>query len=120
MGRAIGTESRTVEFPAAIQCEHDKKVLEYYTQPGEADIRLPAQGKGKSSRLQHLPDFLIIREDQILVEEWREEKRLEKLSAKYPDRFFKKDGEWRFPAVEEHFAAMGITYRLRSADEHPR
>ena len=33
MGRAIGTESRTCEFPAVVQFEHDPLVLEYYPQP---------------------------------------------------------------------------------------
>lgn len=121
MGRAIGTESRTVEFPAVIQYEHDPQVLEYYSQPGEVDLILTDEGKTKPSRLQHWPDFLVIRSDQILVEEWREEARLEKLAAKHPGRYVKEDsGEWRFPVMEEHFADMGITYRLRSADEHPR
>lgn len=120
MGRAVGTESRTVEFPAAVQYEHDALVLEYYPQPCELDLILPSDKRTRSSRTQHIPDFLIIRTDQILIEEWREEKRLEKLAAKYPDRFIKEEDGWRFPAVEEYLAAMGITYRLRSADEHPR
>ncbi len=120
MGRPIGTESRKVEFPTAVQCEHDSFVLEYYAQPCELDLVSTAEGKTQPSRVQHWPDFLIIREDQILIEEWREEKRLEKLAKKYPDRFIKEDDGWRFPIVEEHFAKMGITYRIRSADEHPR
>lgn len=118
-GLLIGTESRTVEFPAAIQYEHDPQVLEYYPQPCELDLILPGVGRIQSSRLQHYPDFLIIRDNQILIEEWREEKRLEKLAKKYPGRFIKEDDGWHFPIVEEHFAERGITYRLRSANEHP-
>ncbi|MDA8172200.1 MAG: DDE-type integrase/transposase/recombinase [Nitrospiraceae bacterium] len=120
MGRAIGTESRTVEFPAAVQYEHDSKVLEYYPQPCKLDLILTDGEGAKSSRIQYPPDFLVIRTDQILIEEWREEKRLEKLAAKYPGRFVKENGEWSFPAAEEYLAEMGITFRLRSADEHPR
>ncbi len=121
MGRPIGCESRTVEFPAAVDYEHDDHVLEYYSQPCEIDLIISPEKKGRKSRLQHVPDFLMIRDDQILIEEWREEKRLERLAADHPDRYFKEDsGEWRFPVMEEHLASMGITYRLRSADEHPR
>lgn len=120
MGRAIGTESRTVEFPAAIQYEHDPLVLEYYPQPCQLDLILVGGSKIRSSRIQHIPDFLVIRNDQILIEEWREEQRLEKLATKYPNRFIKANDGWRFPAVEEYLAKMGITYRLRSANEHPR
>lgn len=120
MGRTIGTESRTTEFPAAIQYEHDPLVLEYYPQPCQLDLILIVDERIQPSRVQHTPDFLIIRPDQILVEEWREEARLEKLARKYPGRFIKDGDCWRYPAVEEHLAGMGITYRLRSANEHPR
>ncbi|MGO9613057.1 MAG: DDE-type integrase/transposase/recombinase [Dissulfurispiraceae bacterium] len=121
MGRLMGTESRTVEFPAVMQYEHDPQVIEYYCQPCELDLLLPVEGKVKTSRLQHWPDFLMILEDQILIEEWREEGRLAKLAAKYPGRYVKEEsGEWRYPAMEERLADMGITYRLRSANEHPR
>ena len=113
MARSIGTESRTVEFPAAVQYEYDPLVLEYYPQPCKIDLTIP-------SRRQHTPDFLIIRTDQIVIEEWREEGRLEQLAAKYPGRFTKEDECWHFPDIENYLAEMGITYHLRSAKEHPR
>ena len=118
-GLSIGTESRTVEFPAVIQYEHNPLVLEYFPQPCKLDLIMTGIG-GIKSRVPHIPDFLIILEDQILIEEWREEKRLEKLAKKHPSRFIKKDDGWHYPIVEEQLAEMGITYRLRSADEHPR
>ncbi len=118
MGRAVGTESRTGEFPAAIQYEHNPLVIEYYPQPCELDL-ITADGRKQSSRVQHFPDFLIIMADQILIEEWRQEKRLEKLAKDYPGRYIKGDDGWHFPLAEEHLAEMGITYRLRSANEHP-
>ena len=37
MGRLVGCESRTVEYPAVIQYEHDPEVLEYYAQPVKVD-----------------------------------------------------------------------------------
>jgi hypothetical protein len=36
------------------------------------------------------------------------------------DRYHRTEKEWRCPPAEEQFAEMGITYRLRSADELPR
>jgi putative transposase len=119
-GVSIGTESRTVEFPAVIQYEHNPLVLEYYSQPCELDLILPGIGRVQPSRVQHIPDFLMIMDDQILIEEWKEEKRLVKLAKKYPGRFVKEDDGWHYPVVEEHLAERGITYRIRSADEHPR
>ena len=119
-GISIGTESRTREFPAVIQYEHNSLVLEYYPQPCELDLIQPGNGKKQFSRVQHFPDFLIILANQILIEEWRQEKRLEKLAKQYPGRYIKKGDGWHFPLAEEHLAEMGITYRLRYADEHPR
>jgi len=113
MGISIGTESRTVEFPAVVQYEHDHRVLEYYPQPCQLDLTHP-------NRRQHIPDFLCIMNDQILIEEWRTEKRLEKLATKYPGRYLKENDIWRDAEMENHLAEMGITYRLRSSNEHPR
>ena len=62
----------------------------------------------------------MIREDGFWIEEWKEEARLQKLNADKPDRIFKNKEEWRFPVVEEHLRSLGISYRLRSANEHPR
>ncbi len=120
MARMVDTESRTVEYPAVVMYEHDPTVLEYHAQPVRLDLFIQEDGKLKPSRLQHTPDFLLIREDGFLVEEWREEGRLQRLQKKYPGRFFKDEGGWHYPAIEKHLHEMGIAYRLRSALEHPR
>lgn len=120
MARMIDTESRTVEYPAVVMYEHDSSVLEYYAQPMKLDLLWQAAPDRKPSRIQHTPDFLLIREDGFWVEEWREEDRLNRLSAKNPGRIFKDQGGWRYPAVEDHLRNLGIGYRLRSALEHPR
>lgn len=120
MGRMVDTESRTVEYPAVVTYEHEPKVVEFYAQPMHLDLIVQEAGKSKPRRIQHTPDFLLIRSDGIWVEEWREEKRLLKLQAKYPGRFFKDAGGWHYPIVEEYLRDRGIGYRLRSAEEHPR
>ena len=44
-----------------------------------------------------------------------------KLAMNRPHHFVKDDsGQWHYVPAEEHFAAIGITHRLRSADELPR
>jgi putative transposase len=120
MARLIDTESRTVEYPAVVTYEHDPAVLEYYAQPMKLDLLWQEAPDRKPSRIQHTPDFLLIRENGLWIEEWREEERLRRLSVKSPERIFKDQGGWRFPAVEEHLRNLGIGYRLRSALEHPR
>jgi len=120
MARMVDAESRTVEYPAITTYEHDPRVLEFHAQPMRLDLFVQEEGKLKPSRIQHTPDFLLIREDGLWVEEWREENRLQRLQIKYPGRFLKDADGWRYPAVEAHLRALGIGYRLRSANEHPR
>ena len=113
MGRAIGAESRTCRVSGCCSVEHDPLVLEYYPQPCYLDLLIP-------TRRQYPPDFLIIMNDQLLIEEWRQEQRLQRDAVKYPGRFIKENDGWHYPYVEDYLAEMGITFRLRSADEHPR
>lgn len=119
MGRPIGAESRTGEYHAIVQYEHDKAALEFYTQPCAFDLFLTDDGHSKPSRVQHTPDILILRQEQILIEEWKEESRLRKLAEKSPGRYTREDDGWHFPELEKHLLELGITYRLRSIEEHP-
>jgi putative transposase len=118
MQRAVTTESRTVEFPALIQYEYDSNVLEYYAQPVRLDLRV-TNTRGKRNRLQHTPDFLLLRENEVCIEEWREESRLENLSRKHPGRFIKTERGWNCPQVETYLQSLGVRYRLRTPAEHP-
>lgn len=119
MGRIIEAESRTVEFPAFVRYEHDSGVLEYYPQPVALDLRFEHPITKKVTRVQHIPDVLVLWSDCVCIEEWREERRLAKLAAKYPDRFIRTGNQWRCPPVEDYLHRLGIRYRLRTADEHP-
>jgi putative transposase len=119
MGRGLMAESRTCELPGLYIREHDQSTLEMWPQPFQLSIPVEA-GKGKTI-VSHLPDLLLITDEGFLVEEWREEARLERLASERPHRYFKDEqGAWRDRYVEPHLKNMGITYRLRSADEHPR
>ena len=119
MDRTIATESRTVEFPAAVLYEQNPEVLEYFPQPVKVDIVVKG-GRGKAGRFPHTPDFLVIQNEGFLIEEWREEARLLRKAVAHPNRYVRGEAEWRCPPAEEYFADIGITYRLRSADELPR
>lgn len=119
MGRALLAESRTVEFPGIYVREFDPRTLEMWPQPCLLDLSI--QGEKGKTRLQHTPDLFVIEEDGFLIEEWRQEERLLKAAMKHPDRFYKDEaGLWHYLPVEEHLATLGIRYRLRSANEHPR
>lgn len=120
MERALYAESRTVELPAIVFREYDKTTLELWPQPCKIDLLLRGT-TGATTRLQHTPDLFLITNEGFEVEEWREERRLQRLAEERPHHFHKdQSGIWHYTPAEDHFRKLGITYRLRSADEHPR
>lgn len=106
MSRMILTESRTVEYPAVVHYEHDPEILEYYAQPMKLEVWWGGPDGKATSRNLHYPDFLLVRKDGFVVEEWREEPRLERLAAKHPERFFKDESGWRYPIMEDYLAVV--------------
>ncbi len=118
MGRVIETESHTVEFAAMLRYEYDPTILEYYPQPVKVSekVKLP---DGKAFLLKHTPDFLLITQGGIVVEEWRQETRLLKFAMEDPTKYLRERDGWRYPLAENFFAGLGIDYRLRSANELP-
>lgn len=121
MGCEIRTESRHVEFPAAIDREFDPTVLEYYPQPCKLQLDLINDAIGEIHRIAHTPDFLVIREDGFTIEEWKTETKLSRLADRAPYRYARDvDGTWRSPQIEKQLADLGIRYRLFTDESIPR
>ena len=121
MGCEIRTESRHIEFAAAVDHEFSPKVLEYYAQPCELKLELIDTATGEIRNIHHFPDFLVIREDGFTLEEWKPEPKLVRLAEKYPYRYVKgSDGHWYSPQIEEQLAELGIRYRIFSDKAIPR
>ncbi|MYN14980.1 hypothetical protein GSY71_17730 [Pusillimonas sp. TS35] len=121
MGREIRTESRHVEFPAALNHEHDRAVLEFYPQPCTLHMDLIEATTGEVHKIHHTPDFLVIRADGLTLEEWKPDSALEKLAERYPYRYKRgPDGNWYAPQIEQHLADLGIAYRIRTEHAIPR
>lgn len=120
MERAVYAESRTCELPGLHMREYDPGTSEYWPQPClvECMVRGP---NGGSARLSHTPDLFIICDEGLVIEEWRERERLERLARDRP-RYFYQDEEnfWHYLPMEKYFAERGLVYRLRCSDEHPR
>lgn len=115
MGREIATESRHIEFAAAVGHEFDDDVLEYYPQPTELKLELVDTATGEIRNIHHTPDFLVIRSDGIILEEWKSEAKLARLAEKYPYRYQRgSDGLWYAPQIEKQLADLGIRYRICS------
>lgn len=121
MGREIRTESRHIEFAAAVDHEFDNQVIEYYAQPCELKLELLDTATGEIRNIQHFPDFLVIRDDGFTLEEWKSDEKLIRLAEKYPYRYVKGiDGQWLSPQIERHLSELGIRYRIYSDKAIPR
>ncbi|MFZ2296398.1 MAG: TnsA endonuclease N-terminal domain-containing protein [Polaromonas sp.] len=121
MGCEIRTESRHIEFAAAVDHEFSPQVLEYYAQPCELKLELIDTATGEIRNIHHFPDFLVIREEGFTLEEWKSEPKLVRLAEKYPYRYVKSsDGHWYSPQIEEQLAKFGIRYRIFSDKAVPR
>ncbi|MDH6641155.1 putative transposase [Ralstonia sp. GP73] len=121
MGCEIATESRHIEFAAAVGMEYDDGVLEFYSQPCERQFEFVDKATGEIHSHRHIPDFLTIRHDGFTLEEWKSEATLTRLAERYPYRYAKtSDGLWRSPQIEEQLAELGIRYRIFSDAFIPR
>lgn len=121
MGCEIRTESRHIEFAAAIDKEHDPSVVEYYAQPCELKLELTDHATGEIRNIHHFPDFLVIQEDGFALEEWKSNDKLTRLAEKYPYRYQQSsDGTWRSKQIERQLADLGISYRIHTDNDIPR
>ncbi|MFM0367061.1 Tn7 transposase TnsA N-terminal domain-containing protein, partial [Paraburkholderia sediminicola] len=126
MQRRMATESRKAEYGAVVRYDFDGTTREFYCQPPQVRLSVETERKLSDGTLTvyqaptpYTPDILRLTPYGIYVDEWKDERDLEKLAEKYPKRFFKDDdGTWRCPERERFFAAMGFTFCLRSGSEN--
>lgn len=120
MAGPIATESRKVEYVAAIEHELNPEVLEYFPQPGTYKLELIDELSGEIHCVDHTPDFLVIQSKSVKIQEWKTEEKLASLSLKQPWRYQKIEGQWRSPQIEAYFTEFGIEYEIHSsASIHP-
>lgn len=122
MQRQIHTESRHIEFQAALRYEYDLAVLEYFPQPCELKLEVIDEVTGEIHKVQHFPDFLLLRADRVELVEWKSEAKLERLAERYPWRYIRDDeGRWAAPGIERLLGEWGIVYRIcTDGDLNPR
>lgn len=120
MQREIATESRKVEYAAALEHEVNSEVLEYYPQPCTLKLELIDQDTGEVYPIDHTPDFLVIQRTHITLQEWKTEEKLMHLARRQPWRYEKQGSQWRSPQIEKYLAKVGIVYEIHSSAEiHP-
>lgn len=117
MSCTIQFESHKVELWTIYMMEYDQSVLEYYDQPTVLELRYTSPS-GRPVKVQHTPDFLVLRNDGAVLEEWKPEDRLQELSITQPHRYLRDEqGKWRCPPGEEAASRLGLQYRVRSSAE---
>ncbi|EEF27626.1 conserved hypothetical protein [Ricinus communis] len=120
MQRTVETESRHFEFPAAVSHEYDPEVLEYYPQPCRLQFEV-IDKDGEIHQIDHTPDFLVITELSVILEERKPWSKLEGLARRYPWRYqLGTDGHWYAPLIEQWLADRGIAYRIRTERDIPQ
>jgi putative transposase len=113
MGKTIQFESHQIELPGIEEYEEDPDVLEYYDQPYQFALSWTSNN-GQTVRASHIPDFFVIRSKSAGFEEWKPEKRLEKLALKQPHRYIRtEDGCWHNLPACAYAKQLGLYYRIR-------
>jgi len=120
MRREIATESRTVEYAAALNHEVDPRVLEYYPQPCTLKLELLDAETGEVHAIEHTPDILVVTREHVALQEWKTEEMLLHLARKFPWRYQKEGQRWRSAQIEQALAEMGIAYEVHSGAEIPK
>ncbi len=120
MGVTIQFESHKVELWAIYAMEYDVQVLEYFDQPHTLSLTYQSPSR-RTVVASHTPDFLVLRQDSVGFEEWKQEERLRALTVSHPGRYQRDaSGGWRCPPGEEAAARLGLSYHVRSsATLHP-
>lgn len=96
-------------------------MLEFYAQPTELQLKLTDNATGEIHRIQHFPDFLVMRDEGITLEEWKSEAKLVRLAEKYPWRYVRgSGGHWFSPQIEQQLAEIGLGYRIYSEESLSR
>lgn len=120
MQRTVETESRHLEFPAAVGHEHDPTVLEYFPQPCRLTFEV-VDADGEIHAVDHTPDFLVITEREVWFEEWKPWTKLERLAQRKPWRYqLGADDRWRSDGIEQWLAERGIGYRILTDHDIPQ
>lgn len=119
MQRQIDTESRSLEFQAAVGHEYDPDVREYYPQPCRLKMEI-IDDQGEIHVIDHTPDMLVVTDDGLVLEEWKSWAKMAGLARRNPWRYMlDHDDVWRSSCIEQWLAERGIGYRIRTDRDIP-
>ncbi|MFM0362034.1 hypothetical protein [Paraburkholderia sediminicola] len=108
--------ANAIERAAANDYLFDDDVLGYLDSPFELNIKYMGRG-GKVVRFNWSQGFLVITSSRIYLDEWFTLDSLNKKCKRNPTRYQREDTVFRCPPLEEAASKLGITYRIRIAEE---
>ncbi len=110
LGRSIGFESATIEYPTALKKERDSNCIALLDQ-GQA-IRLRARSANRWVSYWHRPDFVCIEESRVTLIECKSLDGIEKKNAINPGFFVYEGGRWICPSAVEEAKRYGFEYEV--------
>lgn len=112
MGTTVALES-SEEFILATQLEFDADVLEYWEQPPSVALVMRDK-KGNRRRCSYVPDFLVIRHNEVQVVQVKPAEQCERLSREHPHRWSWSGSVANDTAAAERFSEIGLPHLVYS------
>lgn len=113
MNMRLKLESRRGEHVHAILLEQDQSVVAYFAQPPSVVLEITDESGATKNTVNYTPDMLIVRENEIVIAETRDDDRLIKAMERNSYQFYKDaTHRWRYRAAEELFEGLGFRYEL--------
>lgn len=115
MGMTIALES-SEEFALAIQLEYDTEVLEYWEQPPRVAL-VVIDSNGHRRRCSYVPDFLVVKRNEVQVVQVKPADQCERLSREQPQRWAWNGEAARDIAASAHFSGIGLQHVVYSSGQ---
>lgn len=120
MGTIINCESRTVEGAYAARLEFDATVLAYYEQPPMVECVRHAKS-GSTRRVAYYPDFLVLKSNEALVVQTKDDAHLQRKCAAVPaDWTHQPDGGYIDVPARDTFDHIGLRHLVVSDAQLPK
>lgn len=120
MGTIVNCESRTVEGAYAARLEFDRNIRAYYEQPPMVECIRHAKS-GAARRVAYYPDFLVLRSDEVVVVQTKDDAHLCKKCADTPmDWVCQPDGEYVDLPARAAFDTIGLRHVVVSDAQLPK
>lgn len=110
LGRSIGFESSTLEYPTALNKESDPRCIALLDQ-GPA-IRVKARSQNRWVTYWHKPDFVCVEDGRVALIECKSLEGIEKKNAINPGFFVFEGGQWICPTAVEEAKLYGFDYEV--------